>query len=590
MLLAPFKPIQLALSACLFFSLSACSPSEDQQAVDSISNQISEQKPSQAAIASAHPLATQAGMDILNNGGNAFDAAIAVAASLGVVEPYSAGIGGGGFWLIHDAKSNKNIFIDAREKAPAAAHADLYLNADGSVNRDIAINGALAAGIPGQAAAFVHLANKYGQLPLKQTLAAAIQQANEGFPVYTHYQTLMKYRLETIKRYPISAKTFLTDDHNIPNIGDLIKQPDLAWTLQQIADKGFDGFYKGESARRLVAGVQAANGIWTRDDLANYSIVERKPIEIEYKGHKVISAPPPSSGGIAIAAMLNMLSQYDLNTLNNADRTHLIVETMRRAYKDRAEYLGDPDFVDVPTKELISLERAKKYTTSIDMEKATPSLSLKGPKNINEGFHTTHLSVIDKEGNRVSATLSINLPFGSAFTIADTGVLLNNEMDDFSAKPGEPNAYGLVGNTANAIAPNKRPLSSMSPSFVESNDAVALIGTPGGSRIITMVMLGMLEHFDNKPVTDWVGRSRFHHQYLPDEIQYEPNTFSAAEINTLESKGHSLKNIGREYGNMQAVLWDKKTGEVTAASDPRVFGEAQLSEKAPEHISEQATE
>ncbi len=534
--------------------------------------------PSQAAIASAHPLATQAGMDILAQGGNAFDAAVAVAASLGVVEPYSAGIGGGGFWLIHDAKANKNIFIDAREKAPAAAHANLYLNKDGSVNRDAAVNGALAAGIPGQAAAFVHLADHYGKLPLKKTLAAAIQQANEGFPVYHHFQKLVGYRLDNLKRYPTSAQTFLSETQAIPEIGYVIKQPDLAWTLQQVADKGFDGFYKGESARRLVAGVQAANGIWTLDDLANYNIIERAPIEIEYKGHKVVSAPPPSSGGIAIAAMLNMLSQYDLNTLNNADKTHLIVEAMRRAYKDRAEFLGDPDFVEVPTQELISLERAKNYAASIDMNKATSSLSLKGPKNIQEGFHTTHFSVIDKAGNRVSATLSINLPFGSAFTVPNTGVVLNNEMDDFSAKPGEPNAYGLVGNAANAIAPNKRPLSSMSPSFIENDDAVALIGTPGGSRIITMVMLGMLEHFDNKPVSDWVGRSRFHHQYLPDVIQHEPNTFSAAEINALESKGHKLKNIGREYGNMQAILWDKNSGEVTAASDPRAFGKSQVSE------------
>jgi gamma-glutamyltranspeptidase/glutathione hydrolase len=516
-------------------------------------------------------------MDILAQGGNAFDAAVAVAASLGVVEPYSAGIGGGGFWLIHDAKADKNIFIDAREKAPSAAHADLYLNKDGSVNRDVAVNGALAAGIPGQAAAFVHLAENYGKLPLKKTLAAAIQQANKGFPVYEHYRKLIKFRLDEIKRYPVSANTFLNDEKNIPNVGYLIKQPDLAWTLQQLANKGFDGFYKGESARRLIAGVQAGNGIWTLDDLADYRIIERKPIEIEYNGHKIVSAPPPSSGGIAIAAMLNMLSQYDLNTLNNADKTHLIIETMRRAYKDRAEFLGDPDFVEVPTQKLTSLEHAKTYAASIDMSKATSSLSLKGPKNIKEGFHTTHFSIIDKEGNRVSATLSINLPFGSAFTVPNTGVVLNNEMDDFSAKPGEPNAYGLVGNAANAIAPNKRPLSSMSPSFVESDNAVALIGTPGGSRIITMVMLGMLEHIDNKPVSDWVGRSRFHHQYLPDEIQHEPNTFSAAEINALESKGHKLKDVGRAYGNMQAVLWDKKNGKVTAASDPRAFGEGQVS-------------
>jgi len=581
MLPSSFKTLNISIVLSALIGLSACSQNanvNDALAETTLSAKKMSSTPSQAAIASAHPLATQAGMEILNQGGNAFDAAIAVAASLGVVEPYSAGIGGGGFWLIHDAKADKNIFIDAREKAPAAAHADLYLNEDGSVNRDAAVNGALAAGIPGQAAAFVHLAEHYGQLPLKKTLAAAIQQANEGFPVYEHYQKLMSYRLKAIKRYPESAKTFLDNEQNIPEIGYRIKQPDLAWTLQQLADKGFDGFYKGESARRLVAGVQAANGIWTLEDLASYNIIERQPIEMAYKGHKVVSAPPPSSGGIAIAAMLNMLSQYDLSALNNADKTHLIVETMRRAYKDRAEFLGDPDFVDVPTEELISLERAKTYTASIDMNKATSSLSLKGPKNIQEGFHTTHFSVIDKAGNRVSATLSINLPFGSAFTVPNTGVVLNNEMDDFSAKPGEPNAYGLVGNAANAIAPNKRPLSSMTPSFVESDDAVALIGTPGGSRIITMVMLGMLEHFDQQPVNDWVGRSRFHHQYLPDVIQHEPNTFSAAEVNALESKGHKLKNIGREYGNMQAILWDKKTGEVTAASDPRAFGESQVSE------------
>jgi gamma-glutamyltranspeptidase/glutathione hydrolase len=581
MLPVSFKLIVSTIGLTALVGLSACSKTEIANASAEKTSQpvtASASLPAQAAIASAHPLATQAGMDILDQGGNAFDAAIAVAASLGVVEPFSAGIGGGGFWLIHDAKTDKNIFIDAREKAPAAAHADLFLNDDGSVNRDIAVNGALAAGIPGQAAAFVHLAEKYGQLPLKKTLAAAIQQANAGFPVYHHYQKLVGYRLDNLKRYPTSAKIFLNNEQKIPELGYLIKQPDLAWTLQQIADKGFDGFYKGESARRLVAGVQAANGIWTLEDLANYNIVERQPIEIEYKGHKIVSAPPPSSGGIAIAAMLNMLSQYDIKTLNNADKTHLIVETMRRAYKDRAEFLGDPDFVDVPTAELISLERAKTYAASIDMNKATSSLSLKGPKNIQEGFHTTHFSVIDKAGNRVSATLSINLPFGSAFTVANTGVVLNNEMDDFSAKPGEPNAYGLVGNAANAIAPNKRPLSSMSPSFVESDNAVALIGTPGGSRIITMVMLGMLEHIDKKPVGDWVGRSRFHHQYLPDVIQHEPNTFSAAEINALESKGHKLKNIGREYGNMQAILWDKKTGTVTAASDPRAFGEARVSE------------
>lgn len=532
--------------------------------------------PGKAAIASAHPLATQAGMDILEQGGNAFDAAIAVAASLGVVEPYSAGIGGGGFWLLYEAGKNQYTFVDAREKAPGAAHKDLYLNEDGSVNRDKAVNGALAAGIPGQAAAFVHLAQNYGKLPLKNSLAAAIQQANDGFPVFEHYRKLMGFRLKNIQRYPESAELFLNAEQQIPENDYLIKQKDLAWTLQNLADKGFDGFYKGEVAKRLVDGVQKAEGIWTLADLANYNVVEREPIIFDYKGHKVISAPPPSSGGIAIAAMLKMLNQFDLSTLNNADKTHLISEVMRRAYKDRAEFLGDPDFVDVPVSMLTSDERAKDYVASINLAKATDSLSLKGPKNIEEGFHTTHLSVMDKDGNRVSATLSINLPFGSAYTVPDTGVLLNNEMDDFSAKPGEPNAYGLVGNAANAIAANKRPLSSMTPSFVESEDQVAIIGTPGGSRIITMVMLGMLEHFEGKPVADWVSRPRFHHQYLPDVIQHEPNTFSAAEVSALEAKGHQLKPVGRQYGNMHAVHWNKTTGEVSAASDPRGYGQAQV--------------
>mgnify|MGYP000506394335 CR=1 FL=1 len=342
----------------------------------------------------------------------------------------------------------------------------------------------------------------------------------------------------------------------------------------------FDGFYKGESARRLVAGVQAANGIWTLEDLANYNVVERQPIEIDYKGHKVVSAPPPSSGGIAIAQMLNMLeSQLDTNnwkTLNEADQVHLLTEVMRRAYFDRAHYLGDPDFVDVPTQKLLDKKYNQKLASSINMNKATSSASLGSQKQIMEGFHTTHLSVLDNQGNRVSATLSINLPFGSAYLAEGTGVLLNNEMDDFSAKPGVPNAYGLVGNEANAIAPEKRPLSSMTPSFVDSETQTAILGTPGGSRIISMVFLGTLEHLQNKPVTQWVNRPRFHHQYLPDVIQHEPDAFSGDVKKALKEKGHQLKNIKRQYGNMQAILVNKKTGQVSAASDERAVGQAQV--------------
>jgi gamma-glutamyltranspeptidase/glutathione hydrolase len=532
------------------------------------------------AVASAHPLATQAGIDILNNGGNAFDAAVATAAVLAVVEPYSAGMGGGGFWLLHDAEHNKNIFVDAREKAPLNAHRDMYLDKQGNIIPRLSIDGPMAAGIPGQAAAFVHLAEQYGALPLKTSLAASIQIATDGFPVYQYYQKLVSYRLKTLQKYPAAADVFLNKQHKNPKLGYIIKQPDLANTLNAIAQKGLKGFYEGDVAKTLVNSVQKAGGIWQLDDLKKYKIIERDVIESQYQGFTLISAPPPSSGGIAIAQMLNMLdSQAQSNPwqgLNEADQVHLLSEVMRRAYFDRAHYLGDPDFVDVPTKKLLNKQYNQKMASTIDMNKATPSASLGSQVQILEGFHTTHLSVLDKDGNRVSATLSINLPFGSGYLAEGTGVLLNNEMDDFSSKPGMPNAYGLVGNEANAIEPEKRPLSSMTPSFVESENDIAILGTPGGSRIITMVFLGLLEHLQGKPVEDWVNRPRFHHQYLPDVIQHEPNTFSAETKKALEAKGHTLKNVNRQYGNMHAILLNKESGKVTAASDGRAAGQAQV--------------
>jgi len=532
------------------------------------------------AVASAHPLATQAGMDILNSGGNAFDAAVATAAVLAVVEPYSAGMGGGGFWLLHDAKAQKNIFVDAREKAPLKAHRDMYLDEAGNVIPRLSIDGPMAAGIPGQAAAFVHLAENYGALPLSTSLKAAIRIANDGFPVYEHYQRLVGYRLKTLQKYPGAADIFLNKQHKNPKVGYLIKQPDLANTLNAIAQNGLGGFYTGPVAQNLVDSVQKAGGIWQMDDLQKYSVIERDVIESQYQDFKLISAPPPSSGGIAIAQMLNMLDDQaktnDWKTLNEADQIHLLSEVMRRAYFDRAHYLGDPDFVDVPVEKLLNKTYNQKIGSSIDMNKATSSASLGSQVQILEGFHTTHLSVLDKDGNRVSATLSINLPFGSGYLAEGTGVLLNNEMDDFSSKPGTPNAYGLVGNEANAIAPEKRPLSSMTPSFVESEGEIAILGTPGGSRIITMVFLGILEHLQGKPVENWVDRPRFHHQYLPDVIQHEPNAFSDETKKALTAKGHQLKNVGRQYGNMHAILLNKKTGSVSAASDKRGAGQAQV--------------
>lgn len=533
--------------------------------------------PTKAAIASAHPLATEAGMAILAQGGNAFDAAIAVAATLGVVEPYSAGIGGGGFWLIYDAEQQRYRFIDARERAPAAAHADYYLDADGNVERDRAINGPSAAAIPGQAAAFVHLQQQYGRLPLRDSLANAIQHAQHGFLIDERYRQFLGYRLVAMQRFPTSAALFL-DNNDMPELGFRVVQTDLANTLQRLAEQGFDGFYRGDTAQRMVSEVQRHGGDWQLSDLADYRIVEREPIHLHYGELEFISAPPPSSGGIAIAQMLTMLSHYDWQSLDQVAQTHLLVEVMRRAYRDRAYYLGDPDFVDVPTHKLLSEQRAQHWVSSIRPDQATPSDALGSADDPQQGLHTTHFSVLDRDGNMVSATLSINLPFGSAFTVAGTGIVLNNEMDDFSAKPGAGNAYGLVGNHANAIAPGKRPLSSMTPTIINSPHQTAILGTPGGSRIITMVLLGVLEHLQQRPVDDWVARPRFHHQYRPDVIQHEDHAFSDEEIEQLQAMGHELRLIQRRYGNMQAILWDKRAHEVTTASDPRGVGRADLSD------------
>ena len=539
-----------------------------------------------AAIASAHPLATQAGLDIIKQGGNAFDAAVATAAVLAVVEPYSAGMGGGGFWLLHDVKKQKNIFVDAREKAPLNAHRDMYLDAQGNVIPKLSVNGPMAAAIPGQAAAFAHLAQKYGVLPLSASLKAAIKIARDGFSVDKHYRKLAGYRLKVLNQYPHAASIFL-HNNKIPELDYIIKQPDLSNTLQALADKGADGFYKGQIAKQLVDSVNKAGGIWQLKDLAKYNVVEREAIDVAYnfngQDYKVVSAPPPSSGGIAIGQMFSMLESLASDTdkklawqaLDEADQIHLLSEVMRRAYFDRAHYLGDPDFVNVPQKTLLDKSYNAKLAANINMNKATDSKSLGTQQQIYEGFHTTHLSVLDAQGNRVSATLSINLPFGSAYVAQGTGVLLNNEMDDFSSKPGVPNAYGLVGNEANAIAAEKRPLSSMTPSFIESEAGVAILGTPGGSRIITMVFLGMLEHLQAKPVENWVDKKRFHHQYLPDVIQHEPDTFTEEIKQSLLEKGHKLKSVGRQYGNMHAIYLNKNNNKVTAASDKRAVGLAQ---------------
>jgi len=531
--------------------------------------------PPVAGIASAHPQATQAGMDILASGGNAFDAAVAVSAALAVVEPYSSGFGGGGFWLLHRQRDGFQVMVDGREKAPLAAYRNMYLDDDGNVIPDLSVNGALAAGIPGTPAALVHIARRYGKLPLHRSLAPAIRLAREGFKVDEIYRRMAGFRLAALQNDRAAADIFLLNDE-VPAIGHRIVQTDLADTLIAIARFGDAGFYRGTLARQLVAGVRAAGGIWSMRDLAEYRVVEREPVRGEYHGLRITSTAPPSSGGIALLTMLNMLADFPLQSLDEPARTHLIIEVMRRAYRDRAEYLGDSDFVDVPIERLSSRAHARQTGASIELRQATPSVSLDGKGTEPEGLDTTHFSILDQAGNRVAATLSINYPFGACVIPPGTGVLLNDEMDDFSAKPGAPNVYGLVGADANAIEPGKRPLSSMSPTFVESEQGVAILGTPGGSRIITMVLLGILDLAAGNDPVSWVALPRFHHQYLPDVVQFEPGAFTAALQQELLVRGHALKPLDARYGNMQAIYWNKQTGQVIPASDPRGNGDARV--------------
>ena len=525
-------------------------------------------KPGRAAIASAHFMATEAGHEILEKGGNAFDAAIAVSAALAVVEPTSSGIGGGGFWLLHRAQDDFQVMVDAREQAPAAAHKDMYLDENGEVDRDMAVNGPLAGGIPGEVAGMDHLAEHYGRLPLSVSLQPAIRIAREGFAVDEKFHALMKWRIKTIKRWPAASDAYLADGE-LPPVGHIIRLPDLAWVLEQVAERGAEGFYTGPVAEKMVRGVQEAGGIWTMQDLAAYQVKEREPIRTQYGGYELVTAPPPSSGGVAIAQILNIIEPWPINELEPVLRTHLIVEAMRRAYRDRAIYLGDPDFVNIPVPMLTSQYYADGLRASVRTDRATPSSMLAGNPGLPEGTDTTHFSVIDADGNMVAATLTVNLPVGSGFMPPGSGLRSNNEMDEFSAKEGEPNAFGLIGFKANEIQPYKRPLSSMSPTFMIGEDRRAVVGTPGGSRIITMVLLGILDFVRGNQPESWVSLPRFHHQYMPDEISAEPDAFTPQQVEALKALGHEVKVRERTWGNMHGVMWDMETGEVTAGSDPR---------------------
>jgi len=531
-----------------------------------------EKAPGKAAIASAHPLASEAGLEILSKGGNAFDAAVAVAGALAVVEPSGSGLGGGGFILLHRASDSFNVMIDAREKAPAASTRDMYLGADGKPVPGLSTNSALAAGIPGEPAGLALLAEKYGKLPLSTSLQPAIRLARDGFPLYERLRNIIQNKQNALKKTPDAARVFLTKNGEVPANGYVIKQPDLARTLELFAKEGADGFYKGAFAKKLASGVRKLGGIWTEQDLADYRAIERPPIIGTYHGARIISSSPPASGGIALVDALNILEPYDLKGADPVERTHLVVEAMRRMHRDRALYLGDPDFTNVPVEMLTSKYYAQGQRTSLSHEKATPSALLPSDAiEATQGQHTTHFSVIDRDGNRVGMTITLNLLLGSGLMVPGTGILLNNQMDDFSVKPGTPNAYQLIGADANAIAPGKRPLSSSTPTFIESERGVMIVGSPGGSYITGMVLLATLDFMAGKSAKEIVSAPRFHHQYFPDVVQYEPGALTAEQVKALTERGHTLRQ-GRQWGNVQAVVWDYATGQVEAASDPRGVG------------------
>ncbi|MFL2667452.1 MAG: gamma-glutamyltransferase [Burkholderiales bacterium] len=548
----------LKLSTVYFFVIIFCSLSHQTQASDS------------CAIATAHPEATAAGCEVLLDGGNAFDAAIAVTAALGVVEPYSSGLGGGGFYLLHVADSGRDVFVDAREIAPERASEGLYLNAEGLGVPLRSREGPLAAAIPGIPAALQHLSTVYAKLPLEAVLQPAITLARDGFSVDPRYVRAVGWVEKRIRKFKLSERIFFNKGEPF-KLGEVLKQPDLAQTLETMA-KDIDSFYRGSIAHEMVNHVVSSGGNWTLDDLKNYQVKERAPVIINFNGAKIVTAPLPSSGGLVMAQVFNILEDLSYYSHDHTVRPHLMVEAMRRGYNDRARFMGDPDFSDAPLKQLMSLEYARKRGRSISFDAATDSDSLPTVFDLTlDGEETTHFSIVDDEGNRVAATLSINGPFGSGMVAGNTGILLNNHMDDFSIGIGKGNAYELVGNRANGIEPRKRPLSSMSPTFVGSEKGDLAIGTPGGSRIISMVMLAILEYLDpiNVDPEAIVSLARYHHQYLPDRVQVEPDSFDDAWISQLRSKGHDVQVYRRKWGNMQAIHCDTKQIRCSVLNDPR---------------------
>ena len=522
------------------------------------------------AVVTSNALATEAGEKILAEGGNAYDAATTISAMLSVVEPFASGLGGGAFWLIYDAKSKKYKMLDARETAPLQSHKNMYLDENENIIKNISTLGPLSAGIPGIPAVLSYVNDKYGSKKLSTLLAPAYKAAINGFPVNERYLKGANYKKKWLKKYKETEAIFL-DKGEVPKKGWILKQTDLAKTIKKIMKDGHKSFYTGSFAKEMVESVRNNGGIWSEEDLNRYKVLEREPVRSSYKGISIIAPGLPSSGGLVLSNALNILAGYELDKFSPTTQKHLIIEALRRAYYERAIKMGDPDFMDESLEFLLTPSFAAKQRESININYATDNQTLEfaNPPYQGQGNDTTHFAVIDKFGNRVAVTQSINFWFGSAFVPKGTGILLNNEMDDFSIKPGTENGYGLIGYNANAVEPGKRMLSSMTPTFLESNKGFVILGTPGGSRIISMILLAALEWIDGGNAKSMVSLPRFHHQYHPDYVLYEEEAFMPNEINELESMGHILKKSNRQFGNMQIIMWDHKNNKIEIASDPR---------------------
>ncbi|WP_187436771.1 gamma-glutamyltransferase [Bradyrhizobium rifense] len=493
-------------------------------------------------VVSAQHLATQVGVEVLKRGGNAVDAAVAVGYALAVAYPAAGNLGGGGFMTIQLADGRKT-FLDFRETAPKAATANMYLDKDGNVIKGISTKGHLAVGVPGSVSGMEYAREKYGTMKRADLLAPAIQLAEQGFVLDQGDIDLLRTATDDFKDDPASSAIFLNNGQPF-SVGDRLVQSELAKTLREISSKGTDGFYKGWVGSAIVASSQAGKGLLTQDDLNSYKTRELAPVECDYRGYHVVSAPPPSSGGVIICEILNILEGYPLKELgyHSAQAVHVQIEAMRHAYVDRNSYLGDPDFVKNPLDRLLDKAYAAKIRAVIDPNKAGISKDIKPGVAPHEGTNTTHYSIADKDGNAVSVTYTLNDWFGAKVTAATTGVLLNDEMDDFTAKVGVPNLYGLVQGEANAIAPGKRPLSSMSPTIVtKDGKTVMVVGTPGGSRIITAVLQTMINAIDyGMDAQEAVDMPRIHQQWLPDLTNVENYALSPDTRKILEGMGHKF--------------------------------------------------